>query len=91
MSHLTQRRMDTQQEQCPQQRGTVVLPGLGIGAKGTSIVIANHYNQSWSENCQQSLQLLTEGATRMHIVVNDSAKSATDVVCVGAVTDSSRR
>ena len=35
-----------QQQQRPQQRGAVVLAGLGIGAEGAGVVVADHDDEA---------------------------------------------
>jgi hypothetical protein len=43
-----------QQHQGPEQRGAVVLTGLG--AECTGVIVADHDNEAWSQNREQGLQ-----------------------------------
>ena len=42
-----------QQKQHPKQAGAIVLAGLGIGSERAGVVVANHDNETWSEDRQQ--------------------------------------
>jgi len=71
-----------QQQQGPQQRSAVVLPGLRIGAEGTGVVVADHHDQARTQNRQQRLPAVTEAFARPCIAVPDRAEGTPDITGV---------
>ncbi|MEY9321679.1 hypothetical protein ABIF29_008478 [Bradyrhizobium elkanii] len=74
-----------QQQQCPKQRGAVILSGLGIGAERTGVVVADHHDQAGADDRQQRLQPGRQGRARRGVVARDAAERAVDVAGMRAI------
>jgi hypothetical protein len=46
-----------QQQQCPQQPGAVILPGLPVGGERARVVVADHHDQPGADDGQQCLEV----------------------------------
>ncbi|CAJ0733863.1 hypothetical protein R38712_05343 [Ralstonia pickettii] len=74
-----------EQQQRPEQRGAVVLPGLRVGAEGTGIVVADHDDQAGAEDGEQRPQTRTPAIPCAGVMVGDGAECTADVTHVGVV------
>ena len=74
-------------EQCerPEQGGAVVLAGLGVGAEGAGVVIADHDDEAWAEDREQRFQARRPALARAGVVPADGAERAPDISQVSAV------
>jgi hypothetical protein len=74
-----------QEKQRPQERGAIILPGLGIGAEGAGVIVADHDDETWAENGEKSLEPVLPAFPRTVVVLPDGAEGAVDVAGLGFV------
>src|SRR5438270_12908445 len=61
------------------RRGPTVLPGLGIGAECTGIIVADHDDETRPENGKQRAKARPPAATGINIAVPNCPERAADV------------
>ena len=76
-----------QQRQRPQQRRAVVLAGLGVGAEGAGIVVADHDDEPGTEDRQERLEARPPADPGCVIALGDGAERAANVAAMGLVQD----
>ena len=74
-----------EKKQGPQKVCPKVLTCLGVGAKGTGIVVPGHHDEAGTDDGQQGLHLEGQAGTCSRVPTCDSAGSALDVPDVGLV------
>nr|CUV13469.1 conserved protein of unknown function [Ralstonia solanacearum] len=77
-----------QQQQRPQQRGAVVLPGLGVRAEGAGVVVAHHHDEAWAQDGEQRAQTGTPSSARADVMPGDGAERAANIADVRIVQHS---
>ena len=80
-----------QQQQRPQQRRAVVLPGLGVGAEGAGVIVADHDDEAGTEDREQRLEAVLPSGARAVIAVKDGAEGAVDMADMGLVENGAVR
>jgi len=76
-----------QEEQRPEQMRSVVLAGLGVGAEGTGVVVADHDDQPGADDRKQGLGLGRKAWACSDVPAGDGAEGAADVADVLGVED----
>jgi hypothetical protein len=74
-----------QQQQGPQQGGTVVLAGLAVGAEGAGIVVADHDDQAGADDRHQRAEPCLPGDALPDVTLIDGAEGALDVADMGGI------
>ena len=79
-----------QQQQRPEQCGPIVLASLGIGAEGAGIVVADHDNETRTQNGQQRPQTRPPATPGCDIAMPNGAKRTADIADMSLIKDRAR-
>ena len=74
-----------QQQQRPQQRGAVILTGLGIGAESAGVIVADHDDEARTEDGEKRLEPVPPAVAGAMVSLPDGAEGALDVAEMGRV------
>ncbi len=80
-----------QQQQRPQQRRAVVLAGLGIGPESAGVIVADHDDETRTENGQKCLEPVLPACAGAVVSLLDGAEGALDMAEMGGVENSALR
>jgi hypothetical protein len=76
-----------QQHQRPQQGRAIVLTRLRIGAERAGVVVADHHDESRSQNCEQRAYARPPAVARTVIIAADCSERAIDIADMRFVED----
>ena len=74
-----------QQQQRPEQRCAVVLTSLGVGPEGAGVIVADHDDETWTENGEKGLEPVLPAFTGTMVPATDGAEGAVDMADMGFV------
>ena len=74
-----------EEQQCPQQRGVIVLPGLGVGGDTAGVVVADHDDDARPDDGCQGQQALLPRVALPDLADRDAPEGAFDVAEVRLV------
>ena len=76
-----------QQQQRPEQYGPIVLASLGIGAEGAGIVVADHDNETRTEDGEQRPQTCPPATPGRDVAMPNGAERTTDIADMSLIED----
>ena len=76
-----------QQQQRPEQRGAVVLASLGIGPECAGVIVADHDDETWTENGEKGLEPVLPACAGTVVALPDGSEGAVDMADMGFVED----
>jgi hypothetical protein len=76
-----------QQQQRPEQCGPIVLASLGIGAEGAGIVVADHDNETRTEDGEQRPQTRPPATPGRDVAMPNGAERTTDIADMSLIED----
>jgi hypothetical protein len=79
------------EQQRPEQRIAVILPGLAIGAERACIVVAGHDDEAGPDNGEQRHESCPPALARRGVVLGNGAECATYLTEMHLIEDSCRR